>query len=332
MTYEQFIDEVKSGVEKIIKQSFDDAMVVTRTVTKNNNVKRKTISIMRKGEKATPTIYLKGYHHDFKNGRSIDDICEDIVKVYFEGIERFNLNIDVDDFMYFSKVEKNIYYQLVNYDMNKSSLSKMPHFKFLDMAIVFYISVINNEQEQATVNIHNSYLEKWNISKEELRKTAFHNTWEKYPAEIKRMEDVISEIILDGFIDDSDEDVGYISEEVNYNNSNVDYVKNMIREEVEKLKNDSEMDMYVLTNKSRNNGATCITYPGILKEFAKEHDSDFFIIPSSIHEVILVVGKHMSIEEMNRMVYEINTNELDASDVLSHHVYSYKRDLENIVL
>lgn len=331
MTYEQFIDEVKSGVEEIMKKSFDDAMVVTRTVTKNNNVKRKTISIMRKGEKATPTIYLKGYHHDFKNGRSIDDICEDIVKVYFEGIARFNLNIDVDDFMYFSKVEKNIYYKLVNYDMNKSSLNKMPHFKFLDMAIVFYISVINNEQEQATVNILNSYLEKWNISKEELRKTAFQNTWEKYPAEIKRMEDVISEIILDGFMDDSDKDAGYISEEVNYNDSNVDYVKHMIREEVEKLKNDSEMDMYVLTNNSRNYGATCITYPGILKEFAKEHDSDFFIIPSSVHEVILIVGQQMSIEEMDHMVDEVNRNELDAIDVLSDHVYSYKRSMDGII-
>lgn len=331
MTYEQFIDEIKNGVEEVIKESFEDAIVVIRTVTKNNNVKRKTISIMRKDEKATPTIYLKGYHQEYRNGKSIDEICHEIVKVYKEGIENFKLNIDLDDFMNYARIKDDICYRLVNYEMNKNALNKKPHYRFLDMAIEFYISVVNNELEQATVNIQNFHLERWNITKEELKKTALENTWKKYPAEIKRMEDVISEIILGEFKDESKEDTDYISEEVIYNDSNIDYVKNMVREEVEKLKRDSEMDMYVLTNTSRDYGATCITYPGVLRDFAKEKDSDFFIIPSSVHEVILIVGKQMSIEELNNMVNEVNKNELDAIDILSNHVYTYIKETEDIV-
>ncbi len=93
----------------------------------------------------------------------------------------------------------------------------------------------------------------------------------------------------------------------------------------------AEMDMYVLTNTSRNFGAACITYPGVLKEFAREHNSDFYIIPSSVHEVILILGEQMSVEEMNLMVEEVNEREVDSIDVLSNHVYQYKRELEEII-
>ena len=62
MTYEQFIEQVKWEVENIARESFDDV----RTVTKNNNVRRKTISIFKEGQLATPTIYLRDYYLDYK--------------------------------------------------------------------------------------------------------------------------------------------------------------------------------------------------------------------------------------------------------------------------
>lgn len=71
MTYEQFIEQVKWEVEDIARESFDDVRTVVRTVTKNNNVRRKTISIFKEGQLATPTIYLRDYYLDYKKGRSI---------------------------------------------------------------------------------------------------------------------------------------------------------------------------------------------------------------------------------------------------------------------
>ena len=53
MTYEQFIEQVKWEVEDIARESFDDVRTVVRTVTKNNNVRRKTISIFKEGQLAT---------------------------------------------------------------------------------------------------------------------------------------------------------------------------------------------------------------------------------------------------------------------------------------
>ena len=39
----------------------------------------------------------------------------------------------------------------------------------------------------------------------------------------------------------------------------------------------------------------------------------------------------MSVEEMNLMVEEVNEREVDSIDVLSNHVYQYKRELEEII-
>ena len=164
-----------------------------------------------------------------------------------------------------------------------------------------------------------------------IRRTAIKNTWKEYPPEIKKMEDIISEIVLGKVTSEDDDEDGLISEEISYGEFSIDNVRQMIKEEVDKMRAQAEMDMYVLTNTSRNFGAVCITYPGVLKEFAREHNSDFYIIPSSVHEVILILGEQMSVEEMNLMVEEVNEREVDSIDVLSNHVYQYKRELEEII-
>ena len=113
MTYEQFIEQVKWEVEDIARESFDDVRTVVRTVTKNNNVRRKTISIIKEGQLATPTIYLRDYYLDYKKGRSIENIGREIFMIYSEGTKRFTF--DVNQFSDFSKVKDKIYYKLVNY-------------------------------------------------------------------------------------------------------------------------------------------------------------------------------------------------------------------------
>ena len=84
--------------------------------------------------------------------------------------------------------------------------------------------------------------------------------------------------------------------------------------------------MYVLTNESSLNGASCILYEDVLYDFAHEIDNDLYILPSSIHEVILL--PKLSIyekKELVNMVREVNTEGVDADEVLSDNVYEYNR-------
>ena len=85
-------------------------------------------------------------------------------------------------------------------------------------------------------------------------------------------------------------------------------------------------EKYVLTNNTRLNGAACIFYEDVLKKFADTLQTDLYILPSSIHEVILL-PKLARYDAMNLedMVREVNTDGVSREEVLSDKVYIYRR-------
>ena len=92
------------------------------------------------------------------------------------------------------------------------------------------------------------------------------------------------------------------------------------------LKDYVPSDMYVLTNESKLNGAACILYENVLYDFAQKLGADLYILPSSVHEVILLPKLSMfEKDELVNMVKEVNTEGVAADEVLSDHVYEYNR-------
>ena len=84
--------------------------------------------------------------------------------------------------------------------------------------------------------------------------------------------------------------------------------------------------LYVLTNSRGINGAACILYPRVLKEFAESLGEDLIILPSSIHEVLLTPSSvSLPPEELNEMVQAINQSDVPAEDRLSDHIYYFSR-------
>jgi len=91
--------------------------------------------------------------------------------------------------------------------------------------------------------------------------------------------------------------------------------------------------MYVLTNQQRFLGACCILYDDVLKEIAERLDSDLYILPSSIHEVILMpVTVTESVPALSQMVCDINQSEVSAEEILSDHIYYYHRSTDSITM
>ena len=91
-----------------------------------------------------------------------------------------------------------------------------------------------------------------------------------------------------------------------------------------------DYSMYILTNKLKIHGATCITYPRLLKRISDYLEDDLVIIPSSIHEVLIlpasITQKDYSYEELEAMITETNDTVLTDDEVLSTHAYIYEKD------
>lgn len=322
MNFEIFIKEVKHMVKEYLGK---EVRVEDKTVLKNNGVRLTGIVIMESEYNCVPNIYLNNFYEQFKNGRCLRDIVYEITE-YYE-THKICKHINMDSFSDFEQVKNNICFRLINLDRNKELLEQIPYIPYLDMAIVFYCVVQNEFIGNGTILVRNEHLEKWQVNTEMLQKLAFYNTPVKFKGEITPMEDVICSMIRRRLTEEIEKSIqSQLDTNINVTD---EMVEPIVREMVHNIYSEAKgPKMYVLSNSDRNCGAAAILYNSFLADFAKKTNSDYYILPSSIHEMILVpVGEDENeAERLKTMVREVNCTELSAEEILSDSIYFFKRD------
>lgn len=307
MNYAQFIIKVQEGLQERLGE---EASVDMLHISKNNGIMLQGIAIRRPGEKVVPTIYLEGYYQDFLDGRDMEDILEDFLAIYEEQGE-----VEPPDFRFYQdyeQVKKKLALKLVNKEKNKEMLAEMPYKEFLDMAVVFYCLTENPITGTAAILVKDTHRQQWGITVDELYEDALKNAERMLPGCIKTMEEMLSKMVLEEDIPIWD--WNGIEQE--------DFPK------LEGVMEDSpmfeQMPLLILTNRRRYLGASCILYKGLLEQFAKSLRNNFFILPSSIHEVILIPeNKVQNVKNLLQMLMEVNRTQLSPEEVLSDTVYYY---------
>lgn len=283
--------------QHVLSQVDSSHKVIIQSVVKNNGTIYDGLIIIDPILNISPTIYLNPYYHRYLNGVSIEDICDDILTTYHENLP--DKDFDISLFKNFSKAKKNIIIKLVSYSRNEELLQDIPHIRFYDLAIIFVVAVCDFMNEFATILIHNQHLDLWKVTSEELYSIAIKNTPKLLPYRFDPMEKILAHL------------------------------------EDSSPKFSTEFQMNVLTNHIKVHGATCITYPGLLKHLADTFEDNLIIIPSSIHEVLIIpestTPKEYTIQDYNEMIVEINETQLMDDEILSDHTYIYLRADEKII-
>lgn len=294
-------DEFEEKIVDCVRARLDQEVGIEITeVTKNNGVVLKGLSLKESDSSISPTIYLERYYAGYRDGRSMEEIADEIVDVYHRG--NLGAFFDVADFLDFEKAKTRIVYKLVNYEKNKVLLKQIPHKPFLDMAVVYYYLLENDRLENATILIYNNHLESWNVTLNEIDQLAKENTPLLLKADLRSITEVLYQIIRSRNEEDA--------------------------EKFLELENETESDpiMYVLSNKSKIFGAAAILYDDVLKNFSEKMQKDLYILPSSVHEVILIPKEEsMEWEKLQEMVKEVNSTQVEDVEILSDSVYCYQR-------
>lgn len=82
--------------------------------------------------------------------------------------------------------------------------------------------------------------------------------------------------------------------------------------------------MHVATTENSCFGAGIIAIPDFLEDAAEKMHGDFYILPSSIHEIILIPADcGVDASELRDMVYDVNKVEVSEEEKLSDNVYFY---------
>ena len=260
-----------------------------QTITRNNDVRLHGCLLRRNESHIAPTLYMENFYDLYKDGLSVGETADAMLRICVNSLD------DVREFDFapedWESVRKMIGMKVLGYERNPELLQRVPYIRYEDLAVVF-IFVLKEAGITGGVAVITSELSGlWGISAEEL----FAQARQSAPV---LLEPVVSNI------------------------------RNMIGdcpEEVEEIIDDPEnaVDMYILTNKSQTYGASALFYPGLLEKITDYLGGGFYILPSSVHEVILIPEAAGEPDALRRMVQEVNRCEVPEDMILSDNVYYY---------
>ncbi len=288
MNLRDFTFKVRDNIGEYLS-AYDVDDIYDRDVIKNNGVVYKGLVIALKEREAAPTIYMDYYYGLYKKGKDFDDILKLIYENYKLSEEK--LELTEKEAGKLENYKDKLFVKVVNYERNKERLDNCPFIPFMDLAITFRYLVHKDEKDISSALVNNTLMDIWGLNTHSMYKIAYKNTQKLFPPVIRKMSEIIN----------------LPSEEYGINPEN---------------------EMYVLSNECGINGASYIICKEILDGFCEKTGKEYYILPSSIHELILVPENLAEDKEMLKMfVKEVNKTAVPPVDFLSDNVYFYGRDV-----
>jgi hypothetical protein len=285
MEMHTFAQKVRDALGKELGEAYS---VELKEVKKNNGVILQGLMIQGREGNVVPTIYLETFYAAYEDGIPFSEVLRRIYEIYSEEMPRGK--VDMEFFKSFCKVRDRICYRLIRRKGNEALLAEIPHVEFLDLAICFYYAYSSGTLGEGSILVYHSHMSMWGVKTQDLMRLAEENTPRLFPARLTPLSEVLNEIA----------DVCGESEP------------------------SQEIPLTVLTNERRIHGASCILYPDTLKRLGEKSGKGIYIIPSSIHEVLLLERSGgESPAELKKMIYEVNRTHLAPEEVLSDNLYLY---------
>lgn len=219
------------------------------------------------------------------------------------------IRINTEALLNYESVKDKLVCHLVNAERNAESLANMPHTMICDLAVTYSVYLGKKDGNIGSVTITNDLMKRYGVSVEELHRDALKSMDVVLPASFKSMTDIMVEMMLPDLIRGGVDEVT---------------AERMIRSQ---FPDHVGTEMYVLSNKERCRGAAALLSDKAMREVVDALGSDFFILPSSVHEVIIIkpdgdVPKDY-FNSLREMVCEVNGSCVADNEVLSDNVYVY---------
>lgn len=284
--------------EKVLKAmdayAGEEGRATLHKVRKNNGIELSGISIFREGSNLSPTIYLEEYYERYINGENFGELMLALKECY--EMHQCSRELDFSFYSDYEKVRGKLAYKLINREKNEELLREIPYIDVLNLAVVFFCRVDHEAIGNGSILVRSDHLKMWQVTAETVYRDAMENTARFYPLKVYPMAELLEE----------------------YTGKPLDL---------------DPIPMYVMTNEQKLYGAGVLLYEGVMKTMAAQLDSDLVILPSSVHEVIV-----LPVEDRNEalgyesMVSQINATQVAYEEILSDQVYYFDRETEELTM
>lgn len=293
ISYEEFVSQIRCQLYEIIPE---DLNMEVHPILKNNSVHLDSLILFRDSCSCSPSFYLQDYYQQYLHGKEIDELAETIYDHWLKFTDsKQNFIPDLS----FEHCRKFVVYRLVNASQNKDILRETPHIPFFDLAIVFYYVLNSDINGIQSLRITTNIMERWGLTTQELLELAQENTPRLFPQHFRSMQDYAKQFTN------------------SYGISEIDLPP--------------ERSLYILTNSNGINGAAAWLYPGILEQIGEQLGENYYILPSSTHE-LLIMWEQLGFTppELLKIVSHVNQTCVDAEEFLSDNVYYYHTEKKAI--
>ncbi len=293
MSFDEFVESVKDNIRLYLPDDYAFADIKVNRYQKMNE-SYLGMAVLRDGQNVVPNINLENYYHEYLHG---SDGIEAVMQHMADIVQSEAPKVQISWLQNYETVKEHLFIRVCDVKENEVYLSNVPNKETDGLAVSCHISVDDINGGQASTPVTNDMLEMYGVTADQLFTDAVQNSQRLFPASYNSLANVLMGIVSGGALD------------------------------AEMMPPMEPMDgpqLMVLTNNQSIHGAASIFYPGQLDAVGKDLGSDFFILPSSIHEVLLVPDDGNSdYRDLQMMVREINQSEVAPADRLSDHVYHY---------
>lgn len=285
MEYEEFKEEIRERMQERLGAGTE---VSFHSLGRNNGAKTEGLEVREESAEAAPVFRLDALYGNYCKNGSMEETVSSALKTLEE-----KPPADIGAVPKTWEAAKGrIRMGLVHYGWNREALKGIPHRKFLNLAVAYRVELPESGGFQAEIRINRSLMEMWGATEEELYTEAMENL-EKEPYNIQPIA-----TLLGGM-------AGVPSEEMRE-----------LPEEMTK--------QHVLSNESCRYGAAGMMRQDLMERFAEQAGGSFYILPSSIHDLILLSDDDsVSAECLKEMVKEVNKSTVAREEWLSEDVYYY---------
>ena len=291
MDYERFKEGFQDALKAELAVRGADVELTARRVDKMND-SYDAITVRPVDSSIGVNISVEKAFAAYENGTPIPEIAEHFADAVEKGF-RESPQVDLESLSDYEQMKSKLSMEVVSAEKNAELLESVPHERMEDMAVVYRFVLDQTDSGNGTILVTNQLLDQYGITKEQLRADAMENAPAIRPSEIRGMSEVMSELAL-----------GMIPEVA-----------------------PEDEQMFVATVPDKIHGAGVIAYPNFMEDVAQKMGGDFFVLPSSIHEVLLVKDNgQRTAKELENMVKEVNANMID--ERLNNGVEKFNREEE----
>lgn len=283
LSFQKFTEEILTSITSYLPEAYADVSIDLQRIPKPGNKILTAIGIRQPSNHTVPVIYLDDTYQKYCDGADMDIILSELADTIQKEMNRLP---DMRPYLEWSVAKDLIVSRLINMQLNSAYIADRPvrAIENSDIGIIYDIELSHVINQGMTAAVTYTLMEQWGIAIQDLDMAARKNTPQLRPVCIQSLGQMLSEAIADA----------------------------------EPL--EAPNLLYVITNTDLCQGAVAVAYPGI-EDQLREKLGDFYLLPSSTHEMLAVSQAVMEPEKIAEMIREINANEVPPEDVLDDIPY-----------